>query len=208
MTGGVGGLSLFDKADLGISDTETFLTGNVGGGVKWYTGRWGLRGDYRFIARAIQRRCACLLRPGEQIRPSRVRGGTHQHRPVTNVASGCSGSHNYRKPQPYGRSFRLSRKPHSDWGAYGETNDRYVGGDDAHRRGPRIREVQADSNGDRAGCGVPAASRSSDHHRSAAGDVAGHAERDRTVAAVRGVTVSADLPARSRGSRSIRAIGP
>ena len=34
----------------GITDTETFFTGNVGGGVKWYSGRWGLRGDYRFIA--------------------------------------------------------------------------------------------------------------------------------------------------------------
>lgn len=50
VTGGVGGLSLFDKASLGINDTETFLTGNVGGGVKWFNGRWGLRGDYRFIA--------------------------------------------------------------------------------------------------------------------------------------------------------------
>ena len=29
--------------------TETFLTGNVGGGIKWYAGRWGLRADYRFI---------------------------------------------------------------------------------------------------------------------------------------------------------------
>jgi hypothetical protein len=47
--GGVGGLSLFERASLGINDTETFLTGNVGGGVKWYSGRWGLRGDYRFI---------------------------------------------------------------------------------------------------------------------------------------------------------------
>ena len=30
----------------------TFLTGNVGGDVKWYAsnGRWGLRGDYRFTA--------------------------------------------------------------------------------------------------------------------------------------------------------------
>jgi hypothetical protein len=28
-----------------------FLTGNVGGGVEWFSnGRWGLRGDYRFIA--------------------------------------------------------------------------------------------------------------------------------------------------------------
>ncbi len=49
VTGGVGGLSLFEKASLGINQTETFLTGNVGGGVKWYAGRWGLRGDYRFI---------------------------------------------------------------------------------------------------------------------------------------------------------------
>jgi len=50
VTGGIGGLSLFERAGLGITDTETFLTGNVGGGVKWYSGRWGLRGDYRFIA--------------------------------------------------------------------------------------------------------------------------------------------------------------
>lgn len=50
VTGGVGGLSLFDRASLGINDTETFLTGNVGGGLKWFNGRWGLRGDYRFVA--------------------------------------------------------------------------------------------------------------------------------------------------------------
>src|SRR6266540_3850957 len=50
VTGGVGGLSLFDKAGLGIQDTETFFTSNVGGGVKWYSGRWGLRADYRFVA--------------------------------------------------------------------------------------------------------------------------------------------------------------
>lgn len=51
-TGGIGGLTLFDKASLGVTDTETFLTGNLGGGVKWFSsrGRWGLRGDYRFIA--------------------------------------------------------------------------------------------------------------------------------------------------------------
>ena len=48
-TGGVGGMSVFERTSLGIADTETFLTGNVGGGVKWYTGRWGLRADYRFI---------------------------------------------------------------------------------------------------------------------------------------------------------------
>ena len=50
VTGGIGGLSLFERAGLGINDTETFFTSNVGGGVKWYAGRWGLRGDYRFIA--------------------------------------------------------------------------------------------------------------------------------------------------------------
>jgi Outer membrane protein beta-barrel domain len=49
VTGGVGGLSLFEKAALGIADTETFFTANVGGGVKWYSGRWGLRADYRFV---------------------------------------------------------------------------------------------------------------------------------------------------------------
>jgi outer membrane protein with beta-barrel domain len=50
VTGGVGGLSLFKKESLGINDTQTFFTSNVGGGVSWYAGRWGLRGDYRFIA--------------------------------------------------------------------------------------------------------------------------------------------------------------
>jgi hypothetical protein len=50
VTGGIGGLTLFEKASLGIDDTATFLTGNIGGGVKWFSGRWGLRGDYRFIA--------------------------------------------------------------------------------------------------------------------------------------------------------------
>jgi hypothetical protein len=50
VTGGVGGLTVLEKASLGIPDTQTFLTGNVGGGVKWFSGRWGLRADYRFTA--------------------------------------------------------------------------------------------------------------------------------------------------------------
>jgi hypothetical protein len=50
VTGGVGGLTLFERAAVGVNETETFLTGNVGGGLKWYAGRWGLRADYRFIA--------------------------------------------------------------------------------------------------------------------------------------------------------------
>src|SRR5262249_21288932 len=50
VTGGVGGLSLFEKPEVGVIGTQSFLTGNVGGGVAWYAGRWGVRGGYRFIA--------------------------------------------------------------------------------------------------------------------------------------------------------------
>jgi opacity protein-like surface antigen len=51
-TGGVGGLTMFERRLLNVRGDETFLSGNVGGGVKWYApnGRWGLRGDYRFLA--------------------------------------------------------------------------------------------------------------------------------------------------------------
>ena len=52
VTGGAGALTLFSREELDIDDNETFFTGNVGGGVKWFSrnGRWGLRGDYRFLA--------------------------------------------------------------------------------------------------------------------------------------------------------------
>jgi Outer membrane protein beta-barrel domain len=51
-TGGIGGLTMFERPALGVTSDETFLSGNVGGGVKWYApnNRWGLRGDYRFGA--------------------------------------------------------------------------------------------------------------------------------------------------------------
>jgi len=51
-TAGIGGLTLYRREVLGIFNSDTFLTGNVGGGLKWYApnGRWGLRGDYRFQA--------------------------------------------------------------------------------------------------------------------------------------------------------------
>lgn len=50
-TGGVGGLTVYSRPVLGITTNDTFLTGNVGGGAKWFAGngRWGLRGDYRFL---------------------------------------------------------------------------------------------------------------------------------------------------------------
>jgi hypothetical protein len=50
--GGAGGLTMFERPALGVDNDETFLIGNVGGGVKWYApnSRWGLRADYRFAA--------------------------------------------------------------------------------------------------------------------------------------------------------------
>jgi Outer membrane protein beta-barrel domain len=52
-TGGMGGLTLTPYGsveNLGITTHETFLTGNVGGGIKWFTARhFGVRGDYRFF---------------------------------------------------------------------------------------------------------------------------------------------------------------
>ncbi|MBI4484387.1 MAG: outer membrane beta-barrel protein [Acidobacteria bacterium] len=50
VTGGLGGLTMFDDDEVGVNDDETFFTGNVGAGAKYYFGRWGVRGDYRFIA--------------------------------------------------------------------------------------------------------------------------------------------------------------
>jgi opacity protein-like surface antigen len=49
-TGGIGGLTMFERPGVGVFSDETFLAGNVGGGVKWYASnkKWGLRGDYRF----------------------------------------------------------------------------------------------------------------------------------------------------------------
>jgi hypothetical protein len=49
-TGGIGGLTLSQR-DVDLQNTDTLLTGNVGGGVKWLApnGRWGLRGDYRLL---------------------------------------------------------------------------------------------------------------------------------------------------------------
>jgi opacity protein-like surface antigen len=50
--GGIGGLTMFARPGLALTNDETFLAGNVGGGVKWYApnNRWGIRGDYRFVA--------------------------------------------------------------------------------------------------------------------------------------------------------------
>ena len=52
-TAGLGGLTMSPKGgveNLGITKYATFLAGNVGGGLKWFsTHHVGLRGDYRFF---------------------------------------------------------------------------------------------------------------------------------------------------------------
>ena len=54
VTGGLGGLTLYQTSGtqrLGLTSNPTFLTGNVGGGVKWYVDRtWGVQADYRLLA--------------------------------------------------------------------------------------------------------------------------------------------------------------
>jgi hypothetical protein len=54
VVGGLGGLTVFsdsEVAKLGITARETYFSGNIGGGVKWFaTPHLGLRGDARFIA--------------------------------------------------------------------------------------------------------------------------------------------------------------
>lgn len=46
---GVGQMRMFNEASLGIGQSENIETANAGGGVKVMFGRWGLRGDYRFM---------------------------------------------------------------------------------------------------------------------------------------------------------------
>jgi len=53
LAGGLGGLTMLnttDAASLGVTTNQTYLTTNVGGGVRFFPMRhWGIRGDYRFI---------------------------------------------------------------------------------------------------------------------------------------------------------------
>ena len=54
VVGGIGGMTMLggdSTRRLGLTDTTTYLTGNAGGGLKWFGGRrWGIRGDYRLFA--------------------------------------------------------------------------------------------------------------------------------------------------------------
>jgi len=53
LTGGLGGITLSPHRDaglLGIENYKTFLTGNMGGGLKWFAApHLGFRGDYRLF---------------------------------------------------------------------------------------------------------------------------------------------------------------
>lgn len=50
VAGGVGAITLFEQREVNVDESQTLFAVNVGGGVKWYHGAWGVRGDYRFIA--------------------------------------------------------------------------------------------------------------------------------------------------------------
>jgi len=79
-TGGIGSLITLERTEVGINDRQAFLTGDVGGGINWYAGRWGIRGDYRFIAIGSQDDAPAFL--GQAARYAhRVYGGV-----ILNVA--------------------------------------------------------------------------------------------------------------------------
>ena len=73
VTGGIGGLTMFQNTALAITNNETFFTGNLGGGVKWYA-------NSRIPRRlplhdgSFDGHRARLLRPGEPF-GHRVYGG-------------------------------------------------------------------------------------------------------------------------------------
>jgi opacity protein-like surface antigen len=49
--GGLGGLTLLERRELGVDDSTSFLTGHVGGGIKaYFAKRIGIRAEYRFLA--------------------------------------------------------------------------------------------------------------------------------------------------------------
>lgn len=50
VAGGGGGLTLFERVEVGVPDDATLFVGHVGGGAKVaVTDRWGIRADYRFL---------------------------------------------------------------------------------------------------------------------------------------------------------------
>jgi hypothetical protein len=76
VTAGIGETTINRTRDVGQADTETFFTGNFGGGVKWYsTGRWGYRVDYRYFVIRSEPQAPGTFFGREQRRAQRVTGG-------------------------------------------------------------------------------------------------------------------------------------
>jgi len=78
LTGGLGGVTLSPHREaslLGIENYKTFLTGNLGGGVKWFAApHLGFRGDYRLFV-VENSDTAPLFFGGETRYGHRVQGG-------------------------------------------------------------------------------------------------------------------------------------
>ena len=72
--GGLGGLTLFSRDQVGVDGNRTYLTGNGGAGAKWYLGRWGLRGEYRFFAVDPQEDAPAFFGSGDPRYAHRVTG--------------------------------------------------------------------------------------------------------------------------------------
>jgi hypothetical protein len=76
VTAGIGETTINRTRDAGQADTETFTTGNFGGGVKWYSaGRWGFRVDYRYFVIRSEAQAPGTFFGKEQRRAQRVTGG-------------------------------------------------------------------------------------------------------------------------------------
>jgi hypothetical protein len=79
VTGGAGGLTLFSRDDvtsLGVTNDKTFLTGNVGGGIKWFASRYvGLRADYRLTGVRSQDNAPAFFGLDEPRYGHRIYGG-------------------------------------------------------------------------------------------------------------------------------------
>ena len=75
VTAGIGETTINRTRDVGQADTETFFTGNFGGGVKWYsTGRWGYRVDYRYFVTRSEAQAPGTFFGREQRRAQRFTG--------------------------------------------------------------------------------------------------------------------------------------
>ena len=78
LTAGLGGITLSPRREaslLGIENYKTFLTGNLGGGVRWFAApHLGFRGDYRLFV-VENSNTAPLFFGGETRYGHRVQGG-------------------------------------------------------------------------------------------------------------------------------------